>query len=139
MFLAGVVWSYHLWFQRPEKLVAEHSPVALVSSDGHGESSHGEAPAEGHGAAAGGETHASAEHESEGGGEHASAAKDNDEPITGVNPLHKKKPTYALSDAMAEKLNVAKKAEAGHGGGGGGHGAEKKSSSGHGAPPKSGH
>jgi len=120
MFLAGVVWSYHLWFQKPEKPVAQHAPAALVSSDGHGETPHAAPPASEHDTPAGGDAHASAEH-------HA------DEPITGVQPLHKKKPTYALSDAMAERLNVAKKSEAG------GHGAEKKSGGGHGAPAKSGH
>lgn len=141
MFLAGVVWAYHLWFQRPEKPVAQHAPAALVSSDGHGESGHGEAPAAGHGAVAS-DAHAAAEHGQPEGDEHASAEHGADEPITGVNPLHKKKPTYALSDVMAQRLNVAKKgADAGHGGGGGGggHGAEKKSGSGHGAPAKSGH
>ena len=121
MFLAGVVWSYHLWFQKPEKPVAQHAPAALVSSDGHGETSHAAAPAAEHDAPPGGDAHAGAEHAS-------------DEPITGVQPLHKKKPTYALSDAMAERLNLAKKSD-----GGGGHGAEKKSGSGHGAPAKSGH
>lgn len=120
MFLAGVVWIYHLWFQRPEKPVAQHAPAALVSSDGHGETPHAAPPAAEHDAPAGGDAHASAEH-------------DADEPITGVQPLHKKKPTYALSDAMAERLNVAKKSEAG------GHGAEKKSGGGHGAPAKAGH
>lgn len=133
MFLAGVVWAYHLWFQKPEKPVAQHAPVALVASDGHGE-----APASGHNAPAE-EAHASAEHDQPA-DEHASAEHGTEEPVTGVNPLHKKKPTYALSDVMAERLNVAKKgADAGHGGGGGGHGAEKKSGSGHGAPAKSGH
>lgn len=137
LFLASVVWAYHLWFQKPEKLEAQHAPAALVSSDGHGESpnDHGtpgahpspveNAPAE----------HASAEHgapDAHG----AASGHPGEEPITGIQPLHRKKPTYALSAVMAERLNVAKKSSDGHGGG---HGAEKKSGSGHGAPAKSGH
>ncbi|MBL8886887.1 MAG: hypothetical protein JNK16_09515 [Phycisphaerales bacterium] len=137
MFLAGVVWAYHLWFQRPEKPVAQHAPAALVSSDGHDEPAHGDAPVSGHDTAPA-DGHANAEH-GQPQDAHAKAEHGTDEPITGVNALQKKKPTYALSDAMAQRLNVAKKAEAGHGGGGGGHGAEKKSGSGHGAPAKSGH
>lgn len=127
MFLAGVVWCYHLWFQKPEKPAAQHAPVALVSAD------HGESSDQGHGSPADHDPHAVPSDESP-----AHAATDrhsehaSDEPVTGVVPLHKKKPTYALSNAMAEKLNVAKKSDDGHGG-------EKKSGSGHGAPPKSGH
>jgi hypothetical protein len=131
MFLAGVVWSYHLWFQKPEKPVAQHAPAALVSSDGHDDPAHGQAAAAGHGAPAAGDAHAG--HGAKPEDAHADASHGSDEPITGVRPLHKKKPTYALSDAMAERLNVAKKADAG------GHGAEKKSGGGHGAPAKSGH
>ncbi|MBX3390975.1 MAG: hypothetical protein KF691_16110 [Phycisphaeraceae bacterium] len=142
LFLAGVVWGYHLWFQKPEKPVAHKAPASLISgehgatSSEHNAHADGPSPGSAHAEVAdphGVDPHASnpnaKEHRHD---EHADASHASDEPITGVQPLHKKKPTYALSDAMAEKLNVAKKAETGHGG-------EKKSSSGHGAPPKSGH
>lgn len=134
LFLASVVWAYHLWIQKPEKLEAQHAPAALVSSDGHGEAAHGSPEA--HAAATAPAPHASNNHAPP--DEHAAAPEHGaEEPLTGVQPLHRKKPTYALSAAMAERLNVAKKSSDGHGGGG--HGAEKKSGSGHGAPAKSGH
>lgn len=133
VFLAGVVWCYHLWFQKPEKPTPQHAPAALVASD---HDAHNDVPQESRQ-----DAHGQPAAHGEEAGSHADGSEHTDDPadhpVTGVAPLHKKKPTYALSAAMAEKLNVAKKSDGGHGSGG--HGAEKKSGSGHGAPAKSGH
>ena len=124
VFLAGVVWAYHVWFQRPEAIVADHSPAGLVVA-GHEHEAHGthaEATGEGHGE---GKPEASKPGETEHADAHGAAAPD-ESPITGALPLIKKKPTYALSDVMAAKLAGKKPGEKDAKGEGGGHGEAKK-------------
>lgn len=153
IFLAGVVWTYHLAFQRPEPIHAQRAPAGLVgvhneqadahaSHNLHNPHAPNPAPADAHAATehhasidAHGDSHAAA-------GEHGASNAHGTEPeapLTGAQPLVKKKPTYALSEVMAAKLGVAKKTDdkGGHGGGGG-HGS---SGGGHGeaAKPKGGH